>query len=61
MQTITAKDAKNGFCRLIGLDRAEPVVVEMAVEAFGRLKALAEPWRGAGAHRLWHDTRNGPK
>ena len=40
-----------------------PVVVVMAVEEFERLKALAErwrPWRGAGAHLLWHYYRNGP-
>ncbi len=49
MQTLTAKDAKYGFGRLIGLARAEPVtvakhghplVVVMAVEEFDRLKAL---------------------
>jgi prevent-host-death family protein len=50
MQTLTAKDAKYGFGRLIDLARAEPVavakhgrpvVVVMAVEEFERLKALA--------------------
>jgi prevent-host-death family protein len=49
MQTLTAKDAKYGFGRLIDLARASPVavakhgrpvVVVMAVEEFERLKAL---------------------
>lgn len=49
MKTLTAKDAKYGFGRLIDLARAapvavakhgRPVVVVMAVEAFERLKAL---------------------
>ena len=48
MQTLTAKDAKYGFGRLIDLARAELVaiakhgrrVVVMAVEEFERLKAL---------------------
>ena len=49
MQALTAKDAKNGFGRLMDLARAEPVavakhgrpvVVVMAVEEFERLKAL---------------------
>jgi prevent-host-death family protein len=49
MKTLTAKDAKYGFGRLIDLARAEPVavakhgrpvVVMMAVEEFERLKAL---------------------
>ncbi len=49
MQTITAKDVKFGFGRLIDLARAEPaavakhgrpVVVVMAVEELERLKAL---------------------
>ncbi len=48
MQTLTAKDAKYGFGRLIDLARAEPVavakhgrpvVVVMAIEEFERLKA----------------------
>jgi prevent-host-death family protein len=48
MKTLTAKDAKYGFGRLIDLARAEPVavakhgrpvVVVMAVEEFERLKA----------------------
>lgn len=52
MKTLTAKDAKYGFGRLIDLARAEPVavakhgrpvVVVMAVEEFERLKALDKP------------------
>ena len=47
MQTLTAKDTKHGFGRLINLARAEPVavvwyerpVVAMVVEEFERLKA----------------------
>ena len=48
-ETLTAKDAKYGFGRLIDLARAEPVtvakhgrpvVVVMAVEEFERLKTL---------------------
>jgi len=47
MKALTAKEAKNGFGRLIDLARAEPiavakhgrpVVVVMAVEEFERLK-----------------------
>jgi len=49
MKTLTAKDAKDGFGRLIDLARSgpvtaakhgRPVVVVMAVEEFERLKAL---------------------
>jgi prevent-host-death family protein len=49
MVTLTAKDAKYGFGRLIDMARAEPVrvakhgrpvVVVMAVEEFERLQAL---------------------
>lgn len=48
MKTLTAKEAKYGFGRLIDLARAEPVavakhgrpvVVVMAVEEFERLKS----------------------
>ena len=48
MQTLSAKDAKYGFGRLIDLARAEPVVVAkhgrpvvvvLAVEEYERLKA----------------------
>ena len=51
MQNLTAKDAKDGFDRLIDLARAEPVavvkhgrpvVVVMAVEEFERRKHTAE-------------------
>jgi len=49
MQTLSAKDAKYGFGRLIDLARAEPVavakhgrtvVVVLAVEEYERLKRL---------------------
>jgi prevent-host-death family protein len=49
MQTLTAKDAKYGFGRLIDLARAAPVavakhgravVVVMAIEEYERLKAV---------------------
>ena len=49
MQTLSAKDAKYGFARLIDLARAEPiavtkhgrpVVVVLSVEEYERLKAL---------------------
>lgn len=49
MRTLTAKDAKYGFGRLIDLARAEPiavakhgrpVVVVLSVEEFERLNAL---------------------
>jgi prevent-host-death family protein len=49
VKTLTAKDAKYGFGRLIDLARAEPVavakhgrpvVVVMAVEEYERLKTL---------------------
>lgn len=49
MKSISAKDAKYGFGRLIDLARAQPVLIEkhgrpvvvvMAVEEFERLKGL---------------------
>lgn len=49
MQTMSAKDAKDGFGRLIDLARMEPVTVEkhgrpvvvvMAVEEYERLKNI---------------------
>ncbi len=52
MQTLSAKDAKYGFGRLIDLARAEPVavskhgrpvVVVLSVEEYGRLKSLDAP------------------
>ncbi len=51
MQTLTAKDAKYGFGRLIDLARAEPVtiakhgrpvVVVMSFEVYERLKAMGK-------------------
>ena len=54
MLSMSAKDAKYGFGRLIDLARAEPVVVEkhgrpvivvMAVEEFERLKAVESEHR----------------
>jgi prevent-host-death family protein len=60
MKTLTAKDAKYGFGRLIDLARAEPVavakhgrpvVVMMAVEEFERLKALDAPATISAAKR----------
>jgi prevent-host-death family protein len=55
MKTLSAKDAKYGFGRLIDLARAEPVVIEkhgrpvvvvMAVEEFERLRELDVSARG---------------
>ena len=52
MQTLSAKDAKYGFGRLIDLARAQPVavakhgrpvVVVLAVEEYERLKSLDSP------------------
>ncbi len=43
MRTLTAKDAKYGFGRLIDLARAEPVAVAKhgrTVEEYERLKAI---------------------
>jgi prevent-host-death family protein len=49
MQTLSAKDAKYGFGRLIDLARAEPVavakhgrpvVIVMAIEEYERLKGI---------------------
>ncbi len=49
MQRMSARDAKNGFGKLIDLARAEPVAIEkfgrsvvvvMAVEEYERLMAL---------------------
>ncbi len=57
MRSMTAKDAKYGFGRLIDLARTSPVTVEkhgrpvvvvMAVEEFDRLKSLETAFvRGA--------------
>lgn len=65
MQRMSARDAKNGFGRLIDLARAEPVAIEkygrsvvivMAVEEYERLSAKIEkqrssatPTKGKGA------------
>ena len=52
MRTLSAKDAKDGFGRLIDLARAapvtvakygRPVVVVLSVEEYERLKALDAP------------------
>lgn len=65
MKTLTAKDAKYGFGRLIDLARAEPVAVAkhgrpvvavMAVEEFERLKALDKP-KSAKRPRLLSNER----
>ncbi len=57
MKTLTAKNAKYCFGRLIDLARAEPVaiakhgrpvVVVMAVEEFERLKSLDAPESAQG-------------
>ena len=49
MKTLSARDAKNGFGRLIDLARAEPVTIEkhgrgvvvvMAVEEYERLAGM---------------------
>jgi prevent-host-death family protein len=57
MQRMSARDAKNGFGKLIDLARAEPVAIEkygrsvvivMAVEEYERLSGKAEkPRSGA--------------
>lgn len=58
MQSLSAKDAKYGFGRLIDLARSEPVVVEkhgrpvvvvMAVEEYERLLGLVKDQRSAAA------------
>jgi prevent-host-death family protein len=56
MRTLSAKDAKYGFGRLIDLARAEPVavakhgrpVVVLAIEEYERLKALEALTRPLG-------------
>lgn len=57
MHTMSAKDAKYGFGRLIDMARAEPVTVEkhgrpvivvLAVEEYERLKAIENRQRSAG-------------
>jgi prevent-host-death family protein len=58
MQRMSARDAKNGFGRLIDLARAEPVAIEkygrsvvivMAVEEYERLSGKIEKQRSAAA------------
>jgi prevent-host-death family protein len=60
METLTAKDAKYGFGRLIDLARAKPVavskhgrpvVVVLAVEEFERLTALDAPAATSAARK----------
>jgi prevent-host-death family protein len=69
MKTLTAKDAKYGFGRLIDLARAEPVliakhgrpvVVVMAVEEFERLRKKAAESR-PNAPRPNSKARSGDK
>ncbi len=59
MKTLTAKDAKYSFGRMIDLARAKqlaaakrgrPVAVVMAVEEFERLKALDVPATATAAN-----------
>lgn len=61
MQTLSAKDAKYGFGRLIDLARAEPVavakhgrpvIVVMAIEEYERLKDIE-------ANRKFHQPDKG--
>ena len=61
MKTLTTKETKYGFSRLIDLARAEPavvakhgrpVVVVMAVEELERLKALDAPATATAAKRM---------
>jgi len=68
MQSMSAKDAKYGFGRLIDLARSQPVIVEkhgrpvvvvVAVEEFERLRNNAAASRpNAGAKRA---SRRAPK
>jgi prevent-host-death family protein len=68
MERMSARDAKNGFGKLIDLARAEPVAIEkygrsvvvvLAVEEYERLsrkvakqRSRAEPMKGKGVKRL---------
>ena len=63
MKTVSAKDAKNGFGRLLDTARAEPVTVEkhgrpvvvvLAIEEYERLAKLAS---NAPAHASGNETR----
>ena len=58
MQSMSARDAKNAFGRLIDMARAEPVAIEkygrsvvvvMAVEEFERLTAKAKKQAASGS------------
>lgn len=66
MQSMSARDAKNAFGRLIDMARAEPVAIEkygrsvvvvMAVEEFERLTARAKKQVAAAVS----DRRSGPE
>jgi prevent-host-death family protein len=59
MHTMSARDAKNGFGRLIDMARAEPVAIEkhgrrvvvvLAVEEYERLIAVGAPARSNPEH-----------
>lgn len=65
MKTMSAKDAKNGFGRLIDTARAEPVMIEkhgrgvvvvVAVEAYEQLLRLVGSGKLPEAGRLPTDT-----
>lgn len=65
MQTLSARDAKYGFGRLIDLARAQPaavakhgrtVVVVLAVEDYERLKALDNPGIRLGKNNAGKNT-----
>lgn len=67
MQHMSARDAKNGFGKLIDLARAEPVAIEkygrsvvvvLAVEEYERLTGKAETGRLSAAK---HKTRGARK
>lgn len=60
MKTVSAKDAKNGFGRLLDTARAEPVTVEkhgravvvvLSVEEYERLILADQRERGVGDDR----------
>ena len=66
MQSMSARDAKNAFGRLIDIARAEPVAIEkygrsvvvvLAVEEFERqtAKAKTQVASGASGNRLGHE------
>ncbi len=68
MQSMSAKDAKYNFGRLIDTARAEPVTVEkhgravvvvMAVEEYERLVARSKP-PAKTASRVYRATNSGP-